>query len=67
MNKRRAFLRSVSLLPLALTPTLTERLVQILNGKKLYSRIHDGGSTNPFVLRPGYWVVLDAQAGEFPY
>jgi hypothetical protein len=42
----------------------SERLVQILNGKKLYFRIYDGGSTNPFVLRPGYWVVLDAQAAS---
>jgi len=40
----------------------SQRLVQVLNGKKLYFRIHNGGSTNPFVLRPGYWVVLDAQA-----
>lgn len=42
----------------------SERLVQILNGKKLYFRIYDGGSTNPFVLRPGYWVVLDAHAAS---
>jgi hypothetical protein len=40
----------------------SQRLVQVLNGKKLYFRIYNGGSTNPFVLRPGYWVVLDAQA-----
>lgn len=39
-------------------------LVQVLNGKKLQFRIYDGSSFNPFVLRPGYWVILDAQVAS---
>jgi hypothetical protein len=37
-----------------------EKLVQVLQGKKLPFRLYDGTSTNPFLLKPGTWVVLDA-------
>jgi hypothetical protein len=39
-----------------------QRLIKVLSGKKLKFRIYDGTSTNPFLLKPGYWVILDAQA-----
>lgn len=39
-----------------------QRLVQVLQGKKLPFRLYDGTSTNPFLLKPGTWVVMDSQA-----
>ena len=41
-----------------------QKLVQVLDGKKLQFRIYDGSSFNPFVLRAGYWVLLDAQVAS---
>jgi hypothetical protein len=38
----------------------SDKLVQALNGKLLQFRIYDGTSSAPFLLRPGYWVLLDA-------
>jgi hypothetical protein len=43
----------------------SNRLVQVLNGKKLFFRICNGSAIDPlhvFVLRSGYWIVLDAQS-----
>lgn len=38
-----------------------QRLIPLLNGKILDFRLYDGGSTNPFVMKPGFWVVMNAE------
>jgi len=39
-----------------------EKLVQVLNGKLLQFRLSDSGSSAPFLLKEGYWVIMDANA-----
>jgi hypothetical protein len=39
-----------------------QKLVPVLQGKKLPFRLYDGTSTNPFLLKAGTWVVMDSQA-----
>jgi hypothetical protein len=38
-----------------------QRLIPLLSGKKLDFRLYDGASTNPFLLKPGFWVLMNAQ------
>lgn len=35
-------------------------LTPVIKGKQVDFRLYDGSSTNPFVLKPGYWVIMDA-------
>ncbi|WP_263352722.1 hypothetical protein [Acidicapsa acidisoli] len=35
-------------------------LIPILKGKLLDFRLYDGSSSNPFLLKPGFWVVMNS-------
>lgn len=37
-----------------------EKLIQVLAGKLLPFRLYDGTSSNPFLLKAGTWIVMDA-------